>query len=760
MWIKERSENSTNNNPQFFLCCENGKVLLPNLPATPQELEVLLTSKESSAIKFRDEIRMYNSVLAFTSLGAKVDDSVTGGPGPYSFRIQGELYHKIGSLCPTEGQRPQFAQLYIHDTKCERQNRHAVMPLLDLTTLDRLLTMMYNINPYVKVFKMARDMMATESAPMDLKLRLIAFRTKDARQYNVPTADEVAALMVGDGSEVVDRRDVVLAQQAGPLQRISELHVGYMALHYPLLFPYGEDGWHPNILINAVVADANLDEDHARQSELQRKHCNVTMAEFYGYRLQHRDNDGIALLRGDTSAAAIGQRIILPSSFTVGPRNMVQNYQDAMAICRWVGSPDAFVTFTCNPQWLEIKKALLLGQQPQDRPDLVTRVFKIKLKELVNDIHKNHILGCMIAGIYVVEFQKRGLPHAHILIFFIEDCKPHTVEDVDRMISAELPNSETNKLAHETVARCTMHGPCGAAFPNAPCMEEGKCKKQYPRKFQSETVTDVNGYPIYWRRNTGHTVLVHGIELDNRWVVPHNVYLSTKYDAHINVEVCNNIRAVKYLFKYVYKGHDRVTIEISRQSDNATEGNVVDTDEIKKYLDCHYVSASEAAWRIFKFDMHERFPTIERLQYHLPNQQMVMFRDDDDVQEVATRSAISRTMLTEWFKTNQESKVARSLTFDQFPQQWVWNQKLKRWTLRKQGFAIGRMYYAHRTSGERYYLRMLLNCVKGATSYEHLRTVDGREHDTFKDACIAMGLLADDNEWHQALEEASVWALG
>jgi hypothetical protein len=254
--------------------------------------------------------------------------------------------------------------------------------------------------------------------------------------------------------------------------------------------------------------------------------------------------------------------------------------------------------------------------------------------------------------------------------------------------------------------------------------------------------------------------LVHGIKLDNRWVVPHNVYLSTKYDAHINVEVCNNIRAVKYLFKYVYKGHDRATVELSRQSDNATEGNVVDTDEIKKYLDCRYVSASEAAWRIFKFDMHEWFPIVERLQYHLSNQQMVLFRDDDDVQEVATRSAISRTMLIEWFKTNQESEVARSLTFDRFPQQWVWNRKLKRWTLRKQGFAIGRMYYAHPTLGERYYLRMLLNCVKGATSYEHLRTVDGREHDTFKDACIAMGLLADDNEWHQALEEAGVWALG
>jgi hypothetical protein len=106
MWIKERSAKSRNNNPQFFLCCENGKVLLPNLLATLEELEVLLTSKESSAVKFRDQIRMYNLVLAFTLLGAKVDESVTGGLGPYSFCIQGELYHKFRSLCPAERQRP------------------------------------------------------------------------------------------------------------------------------------------------------------------------------------------------------------------------------------------------------------------------------------------------------------------------------------------------------------------------------------------------------------------------------------------------------------------------------------------------------------------------------------------------------------------------------------------------------------------------------------------------------------------------------
>jgi len=78
----------------------------------------------------------------------------------------------------------------------------------------------------------------------------------------------------------------------------------------------------------------------------------------------------------------------------------------------------------------------------------------------------------------------------------------------------------------------------------------------------------------------------------------------------------------------------------------------------------------------------------------------------------------------------------------------------------KKGFAISRMYYAHSTLGEHYYLRMLLNYVKGATSYEHLRIMNGTEHNTFNDAYISMGLFVDDNEWHQALEETGLWALG
>jgi len=94
MWLKNNWQSQATTT-HSFLCCENGKILLPSLPVTPQELEVLLTNKDKSAVKFRNQIRMYNLVLAFNLFGAKVDESVTRGTGPYSFRIQGELYHKI-----------------------------------------------------------------------------------------------------------------------------------------------------------------------------------------------------------------------------------------------------------------------------------------------------------------------------------------------------------------------------------------------------------------------------------------------------------------------------------------------------------------------------------------------------------------------------------------------------------------------------------------------------------------------------------------
>ena len=134
-----------------------------------------------------------------------------------------------------------------------------------------------------------------------------------------------------------------------------------------------------------------------------------------------------AVAKGDTNATDLGRTVILPSSYTNSPRQMFQLYQDAMTIVRKYGKPDLFITFTCNPLWDDITSNLLPNQKVTDRPDLVVRVFKLKLRELLNDILKRHILGRPLAHVYTIEFQKRGLPHAHMLIILADECKPRTI---------------------------------------------------------------------------------------------------------------------------------------------------------------------------------------------------------------------------------------------------------------------------------------------------------------------------------------------
>lgn len=95
---------------------------------------------------------------------------------------------------------------------------------------------------------------------------------------------------------------------------------------------------------------------------------------------------------------------------------------------------------TCNPKWPEITEALRPGQQPNDRPDIVDRVFRLKLEQLLEDITKIGVFGECAAHVYVVEFQKRGLPHAHLLTILNGAAKPHTVQDFDECVCAELPN--------------------------------------------------------------------------------------------------------------------------------------------------------------------------------------------------------------------------------------------------------------------------------------------------------------------------------
>src|SRR6266498_3278355 len=161
--------------------------------------------------------------------------------------------------------------------------------------------------------------------------------------------------------------------------------------------------------------------------------------------------DAVDVIHTEDNANNIGQCIILPSSFAGEPCQMYQLYQDAIAIISYFGKPDLFVTFTYNPKWSEITKELLSHQTPADRPDLTARVFHIKLQELLRDLCDKHLFGKVIAYVYVIEFQKRDLSHAHILLILTPEDKLRSAKDYDKIISAEISDSAIYPLVYETV---------------------------------------------------------------------------------------------------------------------------------------------------------------------------------------------------------------------------------------------------------------------------------------------------------------------
>ncbi|KAH9703708.1 helitron like n domain-containing protein [Citrus sinensis] len=243
--------------------------------------------------------------------------------------------------------------------------------------------------------------------------------------------------------------------------------------------------------------------------------------------------------------------------------------------------------------------------------------------------------------------------------------KNPSADYIDKIISAKIPDLNVDSDGYNAVNKFMIHGPCGKHNSHSPCMMQDKCTKHFPKKFNDQTTVDTNGFIVYKRRNTGIHVEKKGVFLDNRYVVPYHRNLIVKFDAHINIEICNYSRSVKYLFKYVHKGSDRTTATM--ESIDTTQ----EMDEIKTYLDYRYISATEACWRIFQFDIHYRKPAVERLPFHLLGEHTVIFKESKCLQNVLTIPGIEKTKFTEWLEANKIYDDVRELTYSDFPTCWV-----------------------------------------------------------------------------------------
>ncbi|XP_044597781.1 uncharacterized protein LOC123274285, partial [Cotesia glomerata] len=739
------------------LCCSNGKVHLPPLVEPPEPLLTYVSGTTKESKHFLQHIRKYNSCFQMTSFGAT--NIVKYNHFMPTFKVQGQVYHQIGSLLPVPEENPQFLQIYFMDNVEKEIDRRCMFSTTtNREIITKLRIMLHENNCLIRDFKSALEGATTD----DFRVIIRADKkpsNEHERRFNAPMASEVAAVIVGTE---ITKRDIVITKRDQTKQRVAETHRSYDALQYPILFPRAEDGYHLELYQTNPTTSAVT---------LKRVSC----MDFYAYRIMIRDNQSNHILKcrqlfqqfivdmyakveserlnfirynqsklraeeyihlrdtisNDKEAANIGQRVILPSTYTGSPRHMQEYAQDALTYVRKYGRPDLFITFTCNPAWEEIKDLLLPGQQSSDRHDLIARVFKQKLISLISLITKKHIYGETRCWMYSIEWQKRGLPHAHILIWLVEKIVP---SQIDNIISAELPDQKEDPELFEIIKKNMIHGPCGSYNPDSPCMKDGKCTKGYPRQFLKETQTGGDGYPLYRRRmpvDGGHTTTINvknvPVKIDNKWIVPYTPILSKSFNAHINVEVCNSVKSIKYICKYVNKSSDMAVFGLENSS--------VPINEVDQFQMGRYISSNEAVWRILGFDIHERFPTVTHLSVHLENGQRIYFTEENAFQKAMDPP---NTTLTAFFPVIRKRGTKHPSVAGIFSTG-----------------ALGRVYTVHPNNSECYYLRMLLHVIKGPTSFKAIKTIDGQECQTYREACFKLGMLEHDEHWNNTLTEAS-----
>ncbi len=777
------------------MCCKKGMLRdLPVFPRPTPEIERLIqgTSEESSV--FRKFSRTINNGVSMSSLRVTQPEHLNCS----GVIFQGKIYHSLGPRDYGENETPKFAQLYVHDSVDNTTLRYENLYLSTSTSsrekehikaiLEAIVPEIKQFNPFARDFKLIKDLPAERFAEGKVVISA-KHRPRGTHEgvYNeFANTSEISVLTDGNSNH----NDIVI-HQTGIVQSIPERHRAAMPLRFTLLFPRGTYGWEErcgsfgdgrriqisprefynfHMMIregrfqNFIQRTGRLFQEWVCMAWIQAENNSLNYIRKHQTEMRCDQYDSVRNAVNNQNQERIGRPVILTSSFSGSPRWYQAKFQNGIAICREYRKPDFFITMTCNPNWEEIKSNLLPNQTAQDRPDLTSRIFQLKKQQMVDDFVKGGIFGRVVALMYTIEFQKRGLPHCHLLIILAQDDRIQTPDEVDKLVVAELPpdpNDPTisalqkvnRQKLQDLVSRQMIHGPCGPQ-----CLKDGKCSKGFPKQFQRETtINSETNYALYRRRkptNGGRSLTLRRgsqeYEIDNSWIVPYNPYLLLKYDCHINVECCTSTKVAKYLYKYVTKGNSRAMVSAT------INGN----DEIENYIDMRVVGSCEAAWRLMEFPLQYQYPAVIVLRVHLEDQQQLVFEEGTEIENLET---FKETELTAFFRLNAELKadnagLDRMPRYVDMPKQYVYHSKNKRWDIRKQNSdTIGRVHSVGPATGDLYYMRMLLhhNHCRGKTSFTDLKTINGELCETYQSVCERLGLLEGDGEYVNALEEAS-----
>lgn len=799
-FAEERVQNSVDKD-SFGDCCGHGKIKLANGEIVVNEIEVptqgypecfknLFVGNYPERNNFFLNIRKVNSSYALASLSTTRYNFPTNGP--YCFKISGQVYYKFNQVAQAEDdETPSNGQLFFIDTEEALGMRKDEMTGINGKTescfrifaiIERYLR---EHNEYAKAYKMMkeeeeeqeRQARETGQARPEVKL-LFKSPGQDDGTRNLPRSNEVAAVFITNANGDIPPASIVVHERGSKqLKNLNPLDGNVEPMLYPLFYPNGGRGWYAEMkkkngctmdqyvkcklavrddgyfvpihygrkLFQQWVVDQYARIEWERLGWIYRNQTTLKAAQYKGL-LDFLNS------KSEQSGAQIGRQVILPSTHYGSPRNMSQHFQDAMRIVSEFGKPHLFITMTASTEDPDLKKLLEgTGQTASDRPDLMARIFDLKKKKLIKMVCEEGMFGQVVAYVYSIEFQKRGVPHIHMLCTLARDDNPNSPEKVDGIIKAEIPDEDNDPVYHDLVVRYMLHGPCKQS---SVCMQKGgKCDKHFPKPFCDATSVNEDGKYLYRRRNDGKKVFVRGSWLDNRWVVPHNPRLLKAFRSHINVEKVADYKAVKYLFKYIFKGYDKAYTEMTATDDNGTK--VIQYDEVAKFLEQRFIGPVEACWRILGKELQGKSHSVEHLPIHLKGEKVVIF--DPNKKKSASDAAEKDDKLEAFFKYCLEN-VDKKVKYPDMPKDHTWHDKERKWKKRQGCFnTLGRVYSVNPSQSELFHMRLLLHHVESPTSYEDLRTVNGVTYDTYARACLEYGLIRDDQEWHNCMEEASMY---
>ena len=440
----------------YTICRSKGDGILPPPPEPPQLLRELLQGDTQRSRHFLKFIRGYNNALTFTSCKYQQDTRLQGRAGIQSFTIQGELYHLQGPLHTGAQAIPSFAQLYFYDPAAAATSRLSGCHHPDLwqPLLQDLDDMIRSCgNPFIHMYATAREQIERARAltgPMQIvlnpRLHLVMEAGSDKRRTNLPTALEVAAF-IPDEYEGRSFRDIVIAERREDgeeprFHTINHNNAAYFPLHYVLLFPQGNPGWHWALRLRNDNNTRII--VHYSERAWLRYHLFpvlISTLQYYGLAVYFSNIWWIAMLLlisklwisiADikiksvaicTKASRMLYWLVIAVRIHLGAVQfchpaLVEGIDPWPKIARihWLiqrhfGKAAAFVTMTANanPNWPELKAAAFDNQSPADRADLMARVFHAKKNALIQDLKDQ--FGRYLGIVWTIEYQKRGLPH-------------------------------------------------------------------------------------------------------------------------------------------------------------------------------------------------------------------------------------------------------------------------------------------------------------------------------------------------------------